>query len=52
VHVRRVLRADNGLGSFDCRIDIAGGLAGAAIATVTVFEPDNVNEFLKDGNAG
>jgi predicted hotdog family 3-hydroxylacyl-ACP dehydratase len=52
VHVRRVLRADNGLGAFDCRIDIAGGMAGAATATVTVFEPDNVNEFLKDGNAG
>jgi len=28
------------------------GEAAAATATVTVFQPDNVNQFLKDGNAG
>ncbi|WP_308495376.1 hotdog family protein [Duganella aceris] len=52
VHVHRVLQAENGLGAFECRIDIVGGLAHAATATVTVFQPDNVNQFLKDGNAG
>jgi len=52
VHVHRVLQAENGLGAFECRIDIVGGMAAAATATVTVFQPDNVNQFLKDGNAG
>lgn len=52
VHVQRVLQADNGLGAFDCRIDIEGGMQGAATATVTVFQPDNVNQFLIDGNVG
>lgn len=52
VHVRRVLQSDNGLGAFECRIDIVGGMANAAAATVTVFQPDNVNQFLKDGNVG
>ena len=52
VHVRRVLQSDNGLGAFECRIDVVGGMANAAAATVTVFQPDNVNQFLKDGNVG
>ena len=52
VHVHRVLQAENGLGAFECRIDIAGGMQAAASATVTVFQPDNVNQFLKDGNVG
>lgn len=53
VHVHRVLQAENGLGAFDCRIVSADGDADAAslaTATVTVFQPDNVNQFLKDGN--
>lgn len=50
VHVHRALQADNGLGAFECRIDVAGGQAAVATATVTVFQPDNVNQFLKDGN--
>ena len=50
VHVHRVLQAENGLGAFECRIDVVGGQAGAATGTVTVFQPDNVNQFLKDGN--
>ncbi|HEY0490518.1 MAG TPA: hotdog family protein [Telluria sp.] len=46
VHVRRALQGDNGLGAFECRIeDAAGGVA--ASATVTVFEPENVDEFLQ-----
>ncbi|MGW8392569.1 ApeP family dehydratase [Pseudoduganella sp. HUAS MS19] len=52
VRVRRVLQSENGLGAFECRIDIVGGMANAATATVTVFQPDNVNQFLKDGNVG
>lgn len=57
VHVHRVLQAENGLGAFDCRIELADadgaaveGAAPLATATVTVFQPDNVNQFLKDGN--
>lgn len=50
VHVHRVLQAENGLGAFECHIDIVGGPQRAATATVTVFQPHNVNQFLKDGN--
>ena len=52
VHVHRVLQAENGLGAFDCRIVPAddANAASLATATVTVFQPDNVNQFLKDGN--
>jgi predicted hotdog family 3-hydroxylacyl-ACP dehydratase len=52
VHVHRVLQAENGLGAFECRIDIVDGASAVATATVTVFQPDNVNQFLKDGNVG
>ena len=55
VHVHRVLQGENGLGAFDCRIDAADAGQGApalATATVTVFQPDNVNQFLEDGKAG
>jgi predicted hotdog family 3-hydroxylacyl-ACP dehydratase len=52
VYVHRVLQAENGLGAFECRIDIVDGASSVtgATATVTVFQPDNVNQFLKDGN--
>ena len=46
VHVRRALQSDNGLGSFDCRIEDAGG-AELATASITVFQPENVEEFLQ-----
>jgi predicted hotdog family 3-hydroxylacyl-ACP dehydratase len=52
VHVHRVLQAENGLGAFECRIDVVDGVQSAATATVTVFQPHNVNQFLKDGNVG
>jgi predicted hotdog family 3-hydroxylacyl-ACP dehydratase len=52
VHVLRVLQAENGLGAYECRIDIVGGAANVATATVTAFRPENVNQFLKDGNVG
>ncbi len=50
VHAHRVLQGDNGLGAFECRIEHDGTVV--ATATVTVFQPDNVNEFLKGGTAG
>lgn len=47
IHVQRALRGDNGLGAFDCRI--TDGIDGAelASATITVFQPDHVEEFLQ-----
>lgn len=49
VHVLRVLQGENGLGAFECRIDDANDPSGAAAATatITVFQPENVNEFLQ-----
>lgn len=49
VHVQRALQGDNGLGAFDCRIVDANDAAGATLAnaTITVFQPDNVSEFLQ-----
>ena len=49
VHVHRALQGENGLGAFDCRIDDAG--LTIATAMVTVFQPDNVNQFLKNGSS-
>jgi 3-oxoacyl-[acyl-carrier-protein] synthase-1 len=56
VHVRRALQGDNGLGAFECHIDDAVDAANAtapalATATVTVYQPDNVNQFLKNGSS-
>lgn len=48
VAVRQEFRADNGLGQFDCRIEIAGETV--ATAALTVFEPDDALRFL--GGAG
>ena len=50
VHVQHVLQGENGLAAFECRIaDGADGVDGSdlAKATITVFQPDNVNEFLQ-----
>ena len=49
VHAHRALQGDNGLGAFECRIEEEGSIV--ATATVTVFQPDNVNEFLQGGTA-
>jgi predicted hotdog family 3-hydroxylacyl-ACP dehydratase len=46
VHIAQAIRGDNGLAAFECRIDDAAG-AMLANATITVFVPDNVNEFLQ-----
>lgn len=44
VFVVRTLQGDNGLGAFECRIEIDGVVA--AHATITVFQPDNVQDFI------
>ena len=48
LHVRaeQVLRGDNGLASFACTISEQQEII--ASATVTVFQPANVNEFLQE----
>jgi predicted hotdog family 3-hydroxylacyl-ACP dehydratase len=45
VHVRRVFQDESGLGSFECYIDDEQGRV--VTATVTVFQPHNVNDFLE-----
>ncbi|WP_255989062.1 hotdog family protein [Chitinolyticbacter albus] len=45
IHVHRQFQADNGLGQFDCRIEIAGECI--ASAALTVFEPDDATQFLQ-----
>ena len=45
VHVRRMLQNENGLGSFECRIDDLQTLL--ATATITVFQPADADGFLQ-----
>ncbi|MFC7297328.1 3-hydroxylacyl-ACP dehydratase [Herminiimonas aquatilis] len=49
IHVHRALQGENGLGAFSCHIDDANEPSAAplATATITVFQPDNVGEFLQ-----
>jgi predicted hotdog family 3-hydroxylacyl-ACP dehydratase len=51
VYVHRVLLSENGLGSYECRIEAKGEDNGSlkATATVTVFQPANIDEFV-EGN--
>lgn len=44
VDVHRQFQANNGLGQFDCSIQLDGQIV--ASATLTVFEPANAKEFL------
>jgi len=44
VYVHRVFQNENGLGSFECAIDDEEGRV--ATATVTVFQPRDVNDFV------
>ncbi len=46
IDVRRALQGENGLGAFDCRIEDENGTE-LATATITVFQPPNVEEFLQ-----
>lgn len=50
VKVQRVVQHENGLGAFECQIGDTSDTESKvlATATVTVFQPDNVNNFLKD----
>jgi predicted hotdog family 3-hydroxylacyl-ACP dehydratase len=47
IRVQRALQGDNGLGAFECHIEDAASGAELASATITVFQPDNVEEFLQ-----
>lgn len=46
VCVTLVLRADNGLAVFDCQITVGDELL--ATASLNVFQPDDVEEFLRN----
>lgn len=48
IHVHKVLQADNGLASFECRIEEIENQPLAS-ATITVFEPADAKVFLKVG---
>jgi len=45
IYVHHILQTDNGLGSFECAI--RDGDTQLASATLTVFQPDNLNHFLQ-----
>ena len=47
VYVRRLLIDGNGLASFECRID-DDGMKEIATATLTVFQPPKIEEFLAE----
>ena len=49
ISVQKILQAENGLGAFECRIDDNqdSTCTPVAVATVTVFQPENVNDFLQ-----
>lgn len=50
IDVHRQFQADNGLGQFDCSIQLDGQIV--ASATLTVFEPANAEEFLMGTTRG
>jgi predicted hotdog family 3-hydroxylacyl-ACP dehydratase len=52
VRIQRALQGENGLAAFDCRIDAGDDLDATPLAkaTITVFQPDNVSEFLNGNN--
>ncbi|MDY0973657.1 3-hydroxylacyl-ACP dehydratase [Massilia sp. CFBP9012] len=47
IYVQRALQGENGLGAFECRIVDGNDGCLLATATITVFQPDNVEEFLQ-----
>jgi predicted hotdog family 3-hydroxylacyl-ACP dehydratase len=46
IHVQKVLQTENGLASFECRIEDVEKQS-LATATITVFEPADAEAFLK-----
>ncbi|SFU77615.1 ApeP family dehydratase [Pseudoduganella namucuonensis] len=50
VRVRQQLRGENGLAAFECSVEDAADGAELASAMLTVFQPDDVNEFLQGIN--
>jgi predicted hotdog family 3-hydroxylacyl-ACP dehydratase len=54
VHVQRALQGENGLAAFECRIDDVNDTSGvpAAKATITVFQPENVVDFMNGRSEG
>ena len=46
VHIKCLFQDENGLGSFECYIENEEGRI--ASATVTVFQPPNINDFLQE----
>jgi predicted hotdog family 3-hydroxylacyl-ACP dehydratase len=50
VSVQRVLQGENGLAAFECRIEDSSDSDGVALAhaTITVFQPDNVEKFIQE----
>lgn len=47
IQVQRALQGENGLAAFDCTIEDGRDGAQLASATITVFQPDNVEQFLQ-----
>lgn len=49
ISVQKILQAENGLGAFECRIEDNQDptCAALAVATVTVFQPESVDDFLQ-----
>ncbi len=50
IHVARQFQAENGLGQFDCRIEIEQTLV--ATAALTVYEPQDAAVFLEEMGHG
>lgn len=50
IHVSRQFQADNGLGQFDCRIEVDQTVV--ATAALTVFEPSDASLFLEEMDHG
>lgn len=54
VRAALVLRGENGLSAFDCSIALAreAGAPALASATLTVFQPEDVEHFLQENQNG
>lgn len=50
VHVQQALQGENGLGAFECRIEMARAVL--AQATITVFQPEDAKQFLQESLNG